>query len=224
MSWTGEYWGKDGALAKAEQQFENSKKEIGDCISYASVCYSAANRVLADVARLRWSGFRHLWSGLFLAIKAVKLVDSAVLKWPLFQSKDAVAETVDIACSIYSRYSWLLGGRRSTLSELINVACNLCAQIDKSNNSDCVEPHTIAFLKLHIIRFNKQKLKKGDVIFGDLIELGLSTELKGNLAQASRIYRQLSEVIVEDKDGCCLKLAEKLARQAGATDQLAKMP
>jgi len=224
MSWTGKYWGEDGAVAKAEQQFENSKKGVGPCITYASVCYSAANRVFADVVRLRWSGFKHLWQGLFLAIKAVLLVDKTSPEksfeaWVFYPNN--LAEKLEIACAVYARYGWLLGGRHGELSKLLTYAGNM---LGCENQLHLIEPHIVAFLKLHLIRFKNQKFMANDDFIGDLEALAFLTEREGNFAQASRIFRQLVGVVINiEHKRYYLDYATKLAEKAGATDLLVKM-
>jgi hypothetical protein len=229
MSWTGEYWGKNGAVALAKQRFESSQKSTFDYVAYASACYSCANRVFADIAHLRWSGVNRLVSGFKLSRLAVRLTDQIVLRDLKF-SKTAIneyADTLDVGCAVYFRYGWLCGGRRKTLGRWIK---NVGYLIDECNDEGHqLVPHTIAFLVLHEVRFAGKGLKSQSPLYSNVLTLAYKTSGNKNLEQSARVYRQLAKIIIindnfdKKRKKSLLKTAKWLAEKAGATDQLAKL-
>ncbi len=225
MSWTGDYWGKNGAVALAKQRFESSQKESTDYVAYASVCYSAANRVFADVLHLRWDGIKRFAVGVKLARLSVYLIDQIILAdLKIFSDIRTVeyADALDIGCSVYARYGWMYGGRRKVLGRWIKNAKDL---IDACKAKDCyIFPHTKAFLILHKIRFDGQGLKSFSTLYPELEDLARKSVQFGELAQATRVYRQLSAVLLDKyQKRYYLAVAKELAEKAGATDQLAKL-
>lgn len=225
MSWTGEYWGKNGAVAKAEQRFD-SKKDAGSCIEYASVCYAAANRIFSDILHLRRSGLRRWKQGIHLSKLAVCLCD----KIPINTIKYSVdlnnrASMIDIVCSIYSRYGFLCGNRRDKIyfqivPEIQEILRN-CSL--RTSSDEYVAPHTQVFLLLHQLKANYKVLKISDPVF-ERISMLLTETKKGDLAQASRIARQLSKILVGRRQRKrYYAFAVKWAKEANATDQLAKL-
>lgn len=228
MSWTGKYWGKDGTLAIARKRFDSSKeKKSTDYCEYASVCYSAANRIFADIAHLRFSGWTRLQQGLALAKLSVELCDAVPLGTLEFMlDLNDQAKVIDIVCSVYSRYGFLCGGRANKINfqivpkiETILRDCSL-----RQESQNFVAAHTQAFLHLHQLVANQKRLKISYSVFKRIITLLNETIEQGDLAQASRIAKHLSKILVGWSHKKRYRaFAVKWAREANSTDQLAKM-
>ena len=217
MSWTGNYWGTDGAVAKAKAKFATSDRTPHDRIILASVFYSAVNRTLADIKKFRWSGYRYLNQSLGLALESVSQIDEA---WwgELDNAADLKhdADAIDVSCAVYRRYGWMKKGRKSLTHRLLDWG-------DESLLIENTKPHTLAFLKLH--RFAVTPGSLTSEAFKEVYGLAKRAEDDREPEQAVRILRQLADLANKGSPTyvTCLKEAEDLARAVGAVDQLVKM-
>ncbi len=218
MSWTGDYWGQKGAIATATEQFYASGQTPRGCINLASVYYSAANRVIQDTIKLRWSGITKFNTGLGLAFQAVGLVSRGW--WQELDNASKLKydpDALDISLAVYHRYGWLRGKTPEARRLLV------FAQLLLRDNQVEMQPHTRAFLIMHGMRFEKTTLSPHQCY--KLEMLAAETAAAGNYAQASRVNRQLAHLLPRRnvERGRLLDTARKLAERAGATDQMAKM-
>ena len=218
MSWKGNYWGPEGAVQQARNKFLASEQTPRERISLASAYYSAANRTMADLKNLRWTGIRHLNQALCLSTGAVNQIDKA---WWGELDNSAIlkmdADAIEVSCSVYLRYGWMKkGGRKNLLKQLLIFS-------SQPELVATAKPHTLAFLQLHWFAVDETLLTKKT--FLSVTFLAEEAVEQGELAQAGRIYWNLRQWTKKDSAAynLCIQKATDLAREAGATDQLAKM-
>ena len=218
MSWKGNYWGPEGAVQQARNKFLASEQTPRQRISLASAYYSAANRTMADLKNLRWTGMRHLNQALGLAVGAVNQIDEA---WWGELDNSAIlkmdADAIEVSCSVYLRYGWMKkGGRKNLLKQLLIFS-------SQPELVATAKPHTLAFLQLHWFALDPTLVTDSSV--SDVWELASEAALCGEFAQAGRVYWQLSKWYPKDSllRHQLVRAAKEAAEKAGATDQLAKM-
>ena len=217
MSWEGNYFGPDGVVAQQKSRFTSSEKKNSDHIAIASAYYSAANRIFADVLNLQVSGLKRVFLGIYLAFRAVHHIDAVDQKWRQADAEEVFgrnAEQTDVCCAIYLRYGWLEGGRLPTVRSFLRLQKPLM---------DNLAAHTHAFILLHRLAAGADK--PSSEILQEIMELAELAEEEGELAQASRIYRQLAKWCERHSKerAYAFKRAEICAKAAGATDQLVKL-
>jgi hypothetical protein len=190
MVWDGNYWGSDGALAKAQTVFLESKKTVADHIAYASVCYSAATRAWAEakaelyglhiVTAMSW-----LWQSWKLGREALRYADVAYKKWSRGDINDLNLDQVDVILSVISRFGFF---RKNQVKNILDDVFPLV-----KNDSCTAAPHTRAFIISHALQIGYVSKKTKFSAYVDLMtDFARWAEKDGEYAQAARVWKHVA--------------------------------
>ncbi len=221
MSWTGEH---EKAVNAAERALEVARTPAA-LVSAASAYYGGCGALFLRWKRQPWK-FGLIYSGLAWKQKALRLADEAREVSVTNDTPVRVqltADQIDVLCTVWYRF----GGARQRW-----WGCELLTYLAVNTNVRMIEPHTLAFIALHRVRYGLDEWSEAihDRVLRSAQQVAKQARAQpegrqSGLGQAARIMRQLAAMLPASDRRVELHhiMAEQYAKEAGATDQLLKL-
>jgi hypothetical protein len=220
-SWTG---GHQKAIEDAEMALE-AARTTATLVSAASAYYGACGAAFAELKRRLWK-LRLVPKLMAWRRKALRSAAEARTMATDLDSQvryQITADQVDVLCSVWFHF----GGARQT-----DWARELLKHVAEHVDARKIEPHTLAFIALHRVRFGLDVWSEAvhDRVLRSAQQVAKQARAQpegrqAELGQASRIMRQLAGMLPASDRRVELhrSMAEQYAKEAGATDQLLKL-